>query len=110
MTVPADRVGVHETHCCARHWCKYGDEDCPVMNGAVEGIPTEACEWCDHERETATGLQTEILLAELVRREAIERTPVTTSFDMKGEQQRIVRERYVSPWVVILDTTVDAPR
>ena len=24
-------VGVHQTHCCVVHGCKYGDEDCPVV-------------------------------------------------------------------------------
>lgn len=23
--------GVHETHCCVKHGCKYGDKDCPVV-------------------------------------------------------------------------------
>lgn len=32
----ADNVGVHRAHCCKWHGCKYGDEDCPVVNGEVE--------------------------------------------------------------------------
>lgn len=39
-------TGVHETHCCAEHGCKYGEEDCPVVNGAVDGLSCEECEYC----------------------------------------------------------------
>lgn len=37
-------IGVHETHCCARHGCKYGDDDCPVANRTV--LQAYACEDC----------------------------------------------------------------
>lgn len=33
---------VHLTHCCVRS-CKYGDEDCPVVNGV---LPAYRCEDC----------------------------------------------------------------
>lgn len=79
------------------------------MDGTVEGISAAACEWCENWRETAEDLPTDVLIAALVAREVLTETPVTSSFDMKGEQQRIVRRRYVSPWVVILDTTLDPP-
>ena len=26
----------HETHCCKRHGCKYGDKNCPVVLGNVK--------------------------------------------------------------------------
>ena len=28
--------GVHRTHCCIKHGCKYGDEDCPVTTGEIK--------------------------------------------------------------------------
>jgi len=35
-TEPRDRWGVHETHCCKRHGCKYGEHDnCPVTLGLI---------------------------------------------------------------------------
>jgi hypothetical protein len=35
--IPKDRWGVHETHCCKKHGCKYGDyEDCPVCLGLIK--------------------------------------------------------------------------
>lgn len=38
-------VGTHETHCCARHGCKYGDgSSCPVEANVV--IQAYACEFC----------------------------------------------------------------
>ena len=39
--------GVHASHCCARHGCKYGDHDCPVVSGQVEQM--YLCEECDSE-------------------------------------------------------------
>lgn len=36
--------GVHRTHCCLLHGCKYGDEDCPVVNKRVrQAYPCEDC-------------------------------------------------------------------
>jgi hypothetical protein len=26
-----NKIGVHVTHCCIVHGCKYGDKDCPVV-------------------------------------------------------------------------------
>lgn len=37
--------GVHETHCCKVHGCKYGDRDCPVESGQLSAI--YLCELCD---------------------------------------------------------------
>jgi hypothetical protein len=37
-------AGVHQTHCCLRHGCKYGDEDCPVESNHVH--QTYPCEEC----------------------------------------------------------------
>lgn len=31
-----ERYGVHITHCCILHGCKYGYEDCPVELGEVK--------------------------------------------------------------------------
>jgi hypothetical protein len=36
--------GVHSSHCCVEHGCKYGDADCPVENGKIAGIKCERCE------------------------------------------------------------------
>jgi hypothetical protein len=30
-SIPIERWGVHETHCCKKHGCKYGNIDCPVV-------------------------------------------------------------------------------
>lgn len=36
-TIPRDNWGVHETHCCKRHGCKYGEHDnCPVTLGLIK--------------------------------------------------------------------------
>lgn len=41
---PGDRVGVHVTHCCWKHGCKYGDAACPVkLNLAEQEYPCEHC-------------------------------------------------------------------
>jgi hypothetical protein len=31
-----DHIGVHRTHCCVLHGCKYGDKDCPVANEVIK--------------------------------------------------------------------------
>lgn len=43
------KIGVHTSHCCIRHGCKYGDEECPVVLGTHE--QRYDCEDCyrDHE-------------------------------------------------------------
>ena len=42
-----DKIGVHRTHCCILHGCKYGDSDCPVVNAQVKQDYT--CEDCDYD-------------------------------------------------------------
>jgi len=47
--VHPNKFGVHRTHCCKYHGCKYGDIDCPVV---VEIIVQEyPCEDCGHEED-----------------------------------------------------------
>ena len=41
----ACNIGVHASHCCKWHGCKYGDEDCPVVLGQVEQL--YPCDFCD---------------------------------------------------------------
>lgn len=37
-------LGVHRTHCCKSHGCKYGEEDCPVATGLIkQDYPCENC-------------------------------------------------------------------
>lgn len=37
-------IGVHASHCCVLHGCKYRDDDCPVESGQVE--QKYLCEIC----------------------------------------------------------------
>ena len=37
-------IGVHTSHCCKWHGCKYNDPDCPVVKGEAE--QEYLCEWC----------------------------------------------------------------
>ena len=30
------KIGVHRRHCCIKHGCKYGDDNCPVVKGEVK--------------------------------------------------------------------------
>jgi len=39
------KYGVHRTHCCVLHGCKYSDDDCPVVSGEIKQDYT--CESCD---------------------------------------------------------------
>lgn len=46
---PINKWGVHETHCCSSHGCKYGDNDCCVELGiAKQRYP---CEFCNDEEQ-----------------------------------------------------------
>lgn len=39
-----DQIGVHQTHCCVLHGCKYCDDDCPVVNRTIkQAYPCEDC-------------------------------------------------------------------
>jgi hypothetical protein len=38
--------GMHASHCCWMHGCKYGGDDCPVVAGIAQRT---ACEVCDEE-------------------------------------------------------------
>lgn len=40
------KYGVHITHCCILHGCKYGYADCPVYTGKV--LQEFICESCDY--------------------------------------------------------------
>ncbi len=45
--IPKEDWGVHETHCCNKHGCKYGDhDDCPVEQDLTKGLyQCESCRW-----------------------------------------------------------------
>jgi hypothetical protein len=45
MTDPANLIGVHVEHCCARCGCKYGDDNCPVV--ARKLLAESECENCN---------------------------------------------------------------
>ena len=44
-SIPQENWGVHRTHCCFEHGCKYGDKDCPVELGLIK--QDYKCEDCD---------------------------------------------------------------
>lgn len=41
--------GVHQTHCCKFHGCKYGEPDCPVVKGLIQQY--YLCEYCHIDLE-----------------------------------------------------------
>lgn len=58
-------VGTHQSHCCARHGCKYGKEDCAVETGQVEqSYPCEQCHSSKHLKKEIAQLQEELAWAE----------------------------------------------
>lgn len=44
------KYGVHASHCCVGHGCKYGDPDCPVVNELIK--QKYMCEDCDDDGYT----------------------------------------------------------
>lgn len=45
-----DKIGVHGAHCCLRHGCSYGNNDCPVAWGTIG--QKYRCELCDMDWES----------------------------------------------------------
>lgn len=40
-----ETAGQHTSHCCARHGCKYAEDDCPVvLNELTQEYPCEVCD------------------------------------------------------------------
>lgn len=58
-------LGVHQTHCCVKHGCKYGDADCPVETG--ECVQDFACEYCGLEESGYYGNKTPVNYKEYAR-------------------------------------------
>lgn len=53
-------IGVHLTHCCVVHGCKYGDKDCPVEEGTHQQTgPCESCGYTYHIDRTPSKFQHE---------------------------------------------------
>ena len=51
-TIPKEQWGVHSTHCCVKHGCKYGYLDCPVeMKLVTQEFPCESCDWESSSRQ-----------------------------------------------------------
>ena len=48
METQREFADVHDAHCCKKHGaCKYGDENCTVVNGPNPGIRGECCDYAD---------------------------------------------------------------
>jgi len=68
MNEQEERVHVH--HCCKKHGCKYGDEDCPVAYGDAEQYyPCQDCDdyyddYLDEEREAKISMYIEQIMKE----------------------------------------------
>ncbi len=87
---PRDERGTHRTHCCIRHGCKYGDEDCPVADGTV--WQEYACEYCISFDPNATGPL------------PLKRTPYT---EKASPEERVFLAQYDAKDYPIITTTVD---
>lgn len=46
-SIPKEQWGVHKTHCCKNHGCKYGDDDCPVVLNLI--FQKYSCEFGSQE-------------------------------------------------------------
>ena len=50
-----DNAEVHKTHCCLKHGCKYGEDDCPVASGEIDQLyDCEECAWDNEEDRQLT--------------------------------------------------------
>jgi hypothetical protein len=59
-------IGVHASHCCKWHGCKYGDDDCPVANGEVE--QEYLCYDCDRELKEEEYARKQLIRIEEIKR------------------------------------------
>jgi hypothetical protein len=46
--IPKEDWGVHRTHCCLEHGCKYWDRNCPVITGQIK--QDYECEDCKSDK------------------------------------------------------------
>lgn len=62
-----NHLGVHQTHCCIIHGCKYLDDDCPVVNKVIE--QSYLCEDCEphYNPWVSTTVELEIEVFELLK-------------------------------------------
>lgn len=85
--------GVHITHCCVLHGCKYGDEDCPVVT--QETVQKYECEDCSNSMIPAffnLGVKkiNAPLLEILLQKEGIESTLILDE-DVNVETNQLVQ-------------------
>lgn len=59
-------IGVHASHCCKWHGCKYGDDDCPVVSGEVEQL--YLCEYCDEVLEDEEDLKKQLVQIQEIKK------------------------------------------
>ena len=53
--------GVHASHCCVKHGCKYNNPDCPVVNQQIK--QAYLCEYCEQDNITSLAQLETIMLA-----------------------------------------------
>lgn len=86
--------GVHERHCCPKHGCKYGDEECPVVLGLTEKHNTH-CEMCEDEYNDPEPLA---LLMAWRKHESIENT--RSYYESWMEEHHILKQLNIDPKVI----------
>ena len=60
----ADRqFGVHNTHCCTRHGCKYMDPRCPVEFGNAPGVFCEDCQNEGRDYDGSWNIESRVIAA-----------------------------------------------
>ena len=59
-------IGVHVSHCCKWHGCKYGDYDCPVCSGEVEQL--YLCEDCCDELENEEYFKNRLVIIQEIKK------------------------------------------
>jgi hypothetical protein len=73
--VAPEKYGVHRTHCCKKHGCKYNSENCPVVLGKIDqDYPCEHCDFEKEEKEQRLAFLGLELLAELKGDEVVFRS------------------------------------
>jgi len=82
-----ERYGVHITHCCYLHGCKYGYDDCPVSTGEVK--QEYVCEYCSDE-----GYKEVKEITSLIGKKMIDKEELESLIERYKEELRHIKEDF----------------
>lgn len=74
-----NKYGVHRTHCCKKHGCKYGDKDCPVVLDEIK--QDYECEFGDEMDDPCFGNSKETELLNRIKQSLADLTTLADGYE-----------------------------